>query len=187
MVWDDDAAKKAEGYAKMCIAGHSPPSYRKIKNFNCGENVFLSSFKADWEDVMKSFLSEVVDFDEGKGPKNPSLEIRHYTQGTYVIPLLTSVLRDKTQFDYPEEFNPNNFLDSEGNFLKKDAFIPFSAGRRVCAGENLARMELFIFFASLLQKFTFHLPPGITAVNLDTLVGFTNTPTPQKICAISRY
>ncbi|XP_063298152.1 cytochrome P450 2K6-like isoform X1 [Pelobates fuscus] len=108
-------------------------------------------------------------------------------KGTYVIPLLTSVLRDKTQFDYPEEFNPNNFLDSEGNFLKKDAFIPFSAGRRVCAGENLARMELFIFFASLLQKFTFHLPPGITDVNLDTLVGFTNTPTPQKICAISRY
>ncbi|XP_063297709.1 cysteine-rich venom protein pseudechetoxin-like [Pelobates fuscus] len=80
MVWDDDAAKKAEGYAKMCIAGHSPPSYRKISDINCGENVFLSSFKAAWEDVLQSFLSEAVDFDYGKGPKSPSLEIRHYTQ-----------------------------------------------------------------------------------------------------------
>ncbi|CAI9551805.1 unnamed protein product [Staurois parvus] len=64
---------------------------------------------------------------------------------TYIIPLLSSVLRDKTQFEKPDEFYPNHFLDSRGNFIKKDAFMPFSAGRRACAGENLAKMELFIF------------------------------------------
>ncbi|XP_053314612.1 cytochrome P450 2K4-like [Spea bombifrons] len=104
-------------------------------------------------------------------------------KGTCIIPLLSSVLRDKTQFDYPDEFNPNNFLDAEGNFLKKDAFMPFSAGRRVCAGENLAKMELFIFFTSLLQKFTFCLPPGVAEVDLTLGIGFTNTPPMQMICA----
>ncbi|XP_068136122.1 cytochrome P450 2K1-like isoform X2 [Hyperolius riggenbachi] len=105
---------------------------------------------------------------------------------TYIIPLLSSVLRDKTQFEKPEEFYPNHFLDSKGNFLKKDAFMPFSAGRRVCAGENLARMELFIFFTSLLQKFTFHFPPGITDMDLTPAAGFTNMPKQHNICSVLR-
>lgn len=51
-------------------------------------------------------------------------------QGTTVIPLLTSVLLDKTQWETPDEFNPNHFLDSEGNFVKKKAFLPFSTGNK---------------------------------------------------------
>ncbi|KAG8445803.1 hypothetical protein GDO86_010550 [Hymenochirus boettgeri] len=107
-------------------------------------------------------------------------------KGTVIIPLLSSVLRDETQFDDIDEFNPNNFLDSEGNFVKKEAFMPFSAGRRVCAGETLARMELFIFFTSLLQKFSFRPPPGVTNIDLTAVTGVTNSPVPHKICAFSR-
>ncbi|NXL96157.1 CP2K1 protein, partial [Alectura lathami] len=76
-------------------------------------------------------------------------------KGTYIIPLLNSVLQDKTQWEKPYSFHPEHFLDSKGNFVKKDAFMPFSAGRRICAGETLAKMELFLFFTSLLQRFTF--------------------------------
>ncbi|XP_069832033.1 cytochrome P450 2K6-like [Dendropsophus ebraccatus] len=108
----------------------------------------------------------------------------HLPKGTYIIPLLSSVLHDKKQFKSPEEFNPNNFLDSEGQFMKNEAFLPFSAGRRVCAGENLARMEIFIFFTSLLQKFTFCLPPGVSEVDLTPGPGFVVAPLPQDICAI---
>uniref|UniRef100_A0A8B9SG75 Cytochrome P450 2K1 n=1 Tax=Anas platyrhynchos TaxID=8839 RepID=A0A8B9SG75_ANAPL len=88
-------------------------------------------------------------------------------KGTYVIPLLTSVLRDKSQWEKPDTFYPEHFLDSEGKFVKKDAFMPFSAGRRICAGETLAKMELFLFFTRLLQRFTFHPPPGVSASDLD--------------------
>ncbi|XP_060706644.1 cytochrome P450 2K1-like [Hemiscyllium ocellatum] len=49
-------------------------------------------------------------------------------KGTYVIPVLTSVLCDKTQWKTPKEFNPAHFLDADGNFVKRDAFMPFSAG-----------------------------------------------------------
>ncbi|XP_040204250.1 cytochrome P450 2K6-like [Rana temporaria] len=106
---------------------------------------------------------------------------------TYIIPLLSSVLRDKTQFEKPDEFYPNHFLDSHGNFVKKDAFMPFSAGRRACAGETLARMELFIFFSSLLQKFTFRFPPEIRDSDLMPDVGITNMPKHHRICAIARF
>ncbi|XP_043533805.1 cytochrome P450 2K6-like [Chiloscyllium plagiosum] len=43
---------------------------------------------------------------------------------------LTSVLHDKTQWKTPKEFNPAHFLDADGNFVKRDAFMPFSAATR---------------------------------------------------------
>lgn len=52
-------------------------------------------------------------------------------QGTTVIPLLASVLLDKTQWETPDEFNPNHFLDADGNFVKKKAFLPFSTGNEI--------------------------------------------------------
>ncbi|KAJ1149058.1 hypothetical protein NDU88_001877 [Pleurodeles waltl] len=107
-------------------------------------------------------------------------------KGTLVTPLLASVLQDERHFEKPKQFYPEHFLDSEGRFLKKDAFMPFSAGRRVCAGETLARMELFVFFTSLLQKFNFCLAPGVTDLDLTPAEGFTTPPMPHMICAIAR-
>ncbi|KAM5165065.1 uncharacterized protein ACMZJ9_007480 [Mantella aurantiaca] len=106
-------------------------------------------------------------------------------KGTHIIPLLTSVLHDEAYFERPEEFNPEHFLDAKGNFVKKEAFIPFSAGKRICVGETLAKMELFLFFVRLLQTFTFKAPPG-TKLDLKAAVGFTRGPLRHNICAVSR-
>ncbi|CAO2607663.1 Cytochrome P450 2K6 [Lemmus lemmus] len=109
-------------------------------------------------------------------------------KGTEVIPLLTSVLRDRTQWETPDAFNPTHFLNSKGRFIKKEAFMPFSVGRRMCAGEPLAKVELFLFFASLIQKFTFQPPPGVSHLDLDLTpdTGLTMQPKPHKICALIR-
>ncbi|XP_075703745.1 cytochrome P450 2C8-like isoform X2 [Rhinoderma darwinii] len=87
---------------------------------------------------------------------------RGYTipKGTTVIPFISSVLSDPSQWETPKDFNPGHFLDDKGQFRQKAAFMAFSAGKRICAGENLARMELFLLFSALLQKFSFTLPPG---------------------------
>ncbi|MEE6507531.1 hypothetical protein FKM82_025297 [Ascaphus truei] len=108
-------------------------------------------------------------------------------KGTYIIPLLASVLQDKAHFEKPEEFYPQHFLDTEGNFIRKEAFMPFSAGKRACAGENLARMELFLFFTRLLQKFTFRPPPGAAELDLTPAPGLTSSPLPHEICALPRF
>ncbi|XP_030644507.1 cytochrome P450 2F2 isoform X2 [Chanos chanos] len=82
-------------------------------------------------------------------------QIRGYSipKGTLIVPYLSSALREKGQWKFPDEFNPQNFLNDKGEFVKPDAFMPFSAGPRVCLGEGLARMELFLILVTILRRF----------------------------------
>ncbi|XP_063322079.1 cytochrome P450 2J2-like [Pelmatolapia mariae] len=106
-------------------------------------------------------------------------------KGTAVTTILSSVLFDKNEWETPHVFNPEHFLDSEGKFRKRDAFLPFLAGKRVCIGEPLAKMELFLFFASLLQRFTFTPVPG-EMPSLEGVMGFTYSPEEFRMQAVPR-
>uniref|UniRef100_A0A1I8IS56 Cytochrome P450 n=1 Tax=Macrostomum lignano TaxID=282301 RepID=A0A1I8IS56_9PLAT len=46
-----------------------------------------------------------------------------------------------------------DFLDGEGRYSPSDHVMPFSTGKRACLGESLARMELFLIIAGLLQRY----------------------------------
>ncbi|MXQ99916.1 hypothetical protein E5288_WYG017982 [Bos mutus] len=109
-------------------------------------------------------------------------------KGTPVLALLNSVLLDETQWKTPRQFNPGHFLDANGRFVKRPAFLPFSAGRRVCVGESLARSELFLLFAGLLQRYRLLPPPGLSVAALDTTPApaFTARPSAQVLCAMPR-
>ncbi|XP_034264191.1 cytochrome P450 2J5-like [Pantherophis guttatus] len=107
-------------------------------------------------------------------------------KGAMILPDLRSVLLDPEQWETPEKFNPNHFLDKEGHFVKKEAFMPFGAGGRVCLGELFARIQCFIMFASLLRAFRLQPPEGVEKLSEEPVTGVTLLPSPFKICAVPR-
>ncbi|XP_077331118.1 cytochrome P450 2J4-like isoform X1 [Lithobates pipiens] len=121
-------------------------------------------------------------------PRTCVKEVHLYTyslkKDTMVLANLDSVLFDPQYWKTPNQFNPNHFLDKDGNFVTNEAFLPFSGGARVCLGEQLARYELFIFFTALMQSFRFYLPEGVTEVNTKYIYKLTLQPHPYKICAV---
>ncbi|KAL7991072.1 hypothetical protein Chor_014502, partial [Crotalus horridus] len=105
---------------------------------------------------------------------------------TMIFPDLRSVLLDPGQWETPEEFNPNHFLDKDGKFTEREAFLPFGIGQRACVGEQLARIESFIFLTNLLRAFSFRLPEGVKKLNEAPIINLAMHPHPFKLCAISR-
>ncbi|KAL2775509.1 cytochrome P450 2D6 isoform 1, partial [Daubentonia madagascariensis] len=107
-------------------------------------------------------------------------------KGTMLLLNLSSVLKDEAVWEKPFRFHPAHFLDAQGHFVKPEAFMPFSAGRRACLGEPLARMELFLFFTCLLQRFSFSVPPGQPRPSDHGVFNFLGFPSPYQLCAVPR-
>jgi cytochrome P450 len=72
---------------------------------------------------------------------------------------------DPAYFSSPWSFRPERFLTADGAaILRHEHFLPFGFGKRVCMGVDLAKAELFLFTATILQNIvlatpTMHAPP----------------------------
>ncbi|XP_078573744.1 cytochrome P450 2U1-like [Branchiostoma floridae x Branchiostoma japonicum] len=104
-------------------------------------------------------------------------------EGTTVMPNLWSVHHDPEHFPNPGKFDPGRFLDSQGQYQRDDHVMPFGIGPRICLGKQLAEMELFVFFTSLLQHFTFKLPEGAAKPSTKGTNGITHSPKPFELVA----
>ena len=122
------------------------------------------------------------------------------TLGGYDIPENSQVIIDLRAIHHnpkhwkdPDTFDPTRFLDKEQQCFSCPAtfsFIPFGAGPRVCIGQSLAKIEIFLFLAGLLQQFRFEWPPGSSQPDLKAPVDPTMravlAPSPYKLCVKRR-
>uniref|UniRef100_A0A667G7X4 Cytochrome P450 1A n=1 Tax=Lynx canadensis TaxID=61383 RepID=A0A667G7X4_LYNCA len=74
----------------------------------------------------------------------------------------------------PSEFRPERFLTPDGTINKalSEKVILFGLGKRKCIGETIARLEVFLFLAILLQQVEFSVPQG-TKVDMTPIYGLT--------------
>ncbi|XP_013911887.1 PREDICTED: cytochrome P450 2F3-like isoform X2 [Thamnophis sirtalis] len=115
------------------------------------------------------------------------IEFRGYRlpKGLNVIPLLCTSQFDPTQFKNPQAFDPTHFLDESGGFRRREAFMAFSAGKRVCLGEGLANMELFLFLTTILQNFRLKALTDPSAIDISPeSTGLGSIPRPYQLCLL---
>ncbi|XP_042843612.1 cytochrome P450 1A2 isoform X2 [Panthera tigris] len=75
----------------------------------------------------------------------------------------------------PFEFRPERFLTADGTAINKilsEKVMIFGLGKRRCIGEVLAKWEVFLFLAILLQQLEFSVPAGVK-VDLTPIYGLT--------------
>nr|AZB52813.1 secologanin synthase 3 [Centranthera grandiflora] len=105
----------------------------------------------------------------------PTMEISRITVedtkvGNYMIPKGTVVTCPILLMSWSQElwgkdakeFKPERFVDGVANATKNYGlaqYMPFGSGPRICIAQNLVMIELKVFFACLLRKFSFELSP----------------------------
>ncbi|XP_055995224.1 cytochrome P450 2U1-like [Ostrea edulis] len=99
-----------------------------------------------------------------------------------MVEVLISAHYDTDYWVNPEEFHPERFLDESNSIIRHEAFIPFGLGKRVCLGKQLAETEMFLFFATLLQRFRFENAQPEVPLDMDGISpGVTYSPSPYKV------
>ena len=124
----------------------------------------------------------------------PHVTLTETTMCGYRVPKDTIVFADAESvhlnpkcWNDPTVFNPYRHIDENGNLITNQGnFFPFGAGRRFCAGEPLAKVELFLFVSWMLQKFTFVAEEDGHPPELKGAFSVTQFPVPYKIRAIKR-
>ena len=93
-----------------------------------------------------------------------------------------------SQWENSQEFNPGRFLNQDGKLIndRVDNVLAFSAGRRRCPGELLARNELFILFATVLLRCVIKKPEGTEYDPEHGIYSLTYSPKPYHICVLPK-
>ncbi|KAK5881829.1 hypothetical protein CesoFtcFv8_020474 [Champsocephalus esox] len=109
-------------------------------------------------------------------------------KGTRVVINLWSLHHDEKEWKDPELFDPARFLNSEGTGVRvpSSSYLPFGVGVRVCLGEALAKMELFLFLSWILQRFSLSVPRGHSLPSLQGKFGVVLQPARYKVTATPR-
>ncbi|KAJ6664716.1 hypothetical protein lerEdw1_006289 [Lerista edwardsae] len=111
----------------------------------------------------------------------------HIPKDTVVFVNQWSVNHDPAKWSAPEDFNPARFLDENG-LLNKDltsSVMIFSVGKRRCIGEELSKVQLFLFIAILAHQCNFTANP-LDDSNMNFTYGLTIKPKPYTVNVMLR-
>ena len=128
-------------------AGGQGSAYKKLRNFHSLGNFILESLRV---------YSPLANQNPRTTSRDTELGGYQIPKGTLVSMNIHAIHMSPEEWDRPEEFNPDRFVEEScrNNF----AYLPFGAGPRVCAGRNFTLMEQKIILCHVLRNFEISLP-----------------------------
>ncbi|KAL9692832.1 hypothetical protein quinque_012117 [Culex quinquefasciatus] len=96
-------------------------------------------------------------------------------KGAMIMPVLWAVHMNPELWSNPDRYNPDHFLDESGQYVAPAHFLPFQTGKRMCLGDELARMILYLYTARIFWYFELDVFDG-KAVDLTGICGITLAP-----------
>ncbi|CAG7731123.1 unnamed protein product [Allacma fusca] len=108
-------------------------------------------------------------------------------KGTWMMANIYAIHHDAKLWGDPGNFRPERFLSTDGKkVIKSENVLPFSLGKRICLGENLARDEIFLFLTNIFQRFSISVDPTQPKPDYEPKVGFLLHPKDYQIIVQER-
>nr|ADV36120.1 cytochrome P4501A [Pseudopleuronectes americanus] len=119
---------------------------------------------------LEAFILEILRHSSFLPFTIPHCTTKDTSLNGYFIPKDTCVFINQWQINHdpelwkdPSSFNPDRFLSADGSEVNKldgEKVMAFGMGKRRCIGEVIARNEVYLFLAILIQKLHFLPIPG---------------------------
>ncbi|OEW59352.1 cytochrome P450 [Campylobacter jejuni] len=117
-----------------------------LRQFKYLTNIFKESLR----------LYPPVGFFAREAKKDTQVRDKLIKKGSGVVIAPWLIHRHEEFWTNPHEFNPSRF---EGEY-KKDAYLPFGVGERICIGQGFAMQEAILILANILKTYKLELEEG---------------------------
>ncbi|MCX2683657.1 cytochrome P450 [Campylobacter sp. MIT 21-1685] len=117
-----------------------------LKQFKHLVNIFKESLR----------LYPPVGFFAREAKKDTQVRDKYIKKGSGVVIAPWLIHRHENFWKDPHSFNPSRFE----NEYKKDAYLPFGMGERICIGQGFAMQESILILASILRVYKLSLKDG---------------------------
>ncbi|MDA3857341.1 MAG: cytochrome P450, partial [Roseovarius sp.] len=140
--WQDKAAAEAQGAMQT-----RTPEFGDMARLRVAKNVF--------REALRLYPPVPMMVRETTCPER--FRDRDIPKGAQIVLSPWHLHRHERLWDNPDGFDPSRFQTENGKACLRNAYMPFSAGQRVCPGAGFAMIEGPLLLAMLVRAYRFEL------------------------------
>ncbi|KAJ7505167.1 cytochrome P450 [Mycena galericulata] len=179
MALNPDVARKAQNELDDAVGVDRLPDFEDRKSLPYVEAVYREVMR--WRPVAPLGVPHAT-------CKDDVYEGYFIPKGTMVLSNIWAMVHDESTYPDPDKFNPDRFLNVDGELSVDESILTFGFGRRVCVGRHAADATLWATIVSVLSAFDIQKAKDAAGndIDIDPVYsdGLTSHPHPFK-CSIT--
>ncbi|KAF7348408.1 hypothetical protein MSAN_01794900 [Mycena sanguinolenta] len=144
MAMNPEVMKKAQNEIDTVVGVGILPGFEHRSAMPYCEAVVREVFR--WRPIVPLALPHVTSEDD-------IYEGYFIPKGTTVLPNVWAMVHDESRYPDPDKFNPERFLNADGQLNADDHILAFGFGRRICIGRHAADATVWATIVSILSTF----------------------------------